>query len=476
AESYEPVLALAAGVVVVVGGLMLARLHAFLALLLAAIVVGWLSPGGQFPEAQKGPHSVQAVEQVAIEFGRAVGNIGIVIALASIIGVCLLESGAAERIVRGMLAWFGAGRAAWALLASGFLLSIPVFFDTVFLLLLPIARALALRTGRDFMLYVMALAGGAAVTHSLVPPTPGPLLVADALGLETGEAILAGLMAGLPLMFAVYGLARWFNVRVPVPLRASVASETEELRGLADREAAALPPLGLAVLPILLPTALIALSSVGEMLGWETPVASLPTATERTSAWEIVLLLGNKNIALLLGAAVALWLYRRGAKRGWAGVNRKLGTALETAGVIILITAAGGAFGGMIRHSGVGEVLKDLVAAHGLNLVLLGWLVAAVVRVVQGSATVAMITGAALMRGVIGDGAALPFHPAYIYLAVGFGSMIFSWMNDSGFWLVSRMCGFTERETLKSWTLLVTGISLVGLVEVLLLSTLLPLR
>jgi len=472
-SAYWPLLALGAGVLVVVGGLMVARAHAFLALLAAAITVGWLSPAGRFPDARPGPHAVQALEQVAIEFGKVAGNIGIVIALASILGLCLMESGAADRIVRSLLAWFGERRAAWALVASGFFLAIPVFFDTVFFLLLPVARALALRTGGNFMLYVMALTGGAAVTHSLVPPTPGPLLVADALGLDLGTAMLAGLLAGLLPALAVYAMAQGFNRRVPVPLRESPGAPLADLRAIAQRPPEALPPFGLAVQPVILPTLLIALAAFADLPALHPPGADAPG---RASLRTVVLLLGNKNLALLCGAGLAMFIYGRQARLDRAELNRKLIPALETAGVIILITAAGGAFGGMIRHSGVGELVKALAAAHAVNLILLAWLVTAVVRIAQGSATVAMITGAALMRAIMGDGGALPCHPAYIYLAIGFGSIILSWMNDSGFWLVSRMCGFTEKETLRTWTLLETGISLVGLLETLLLAQLLPFR
>jgi len=194
------------------------------------------------------------------------------------------------------------------------------------------------------------------------------------------------------------------------------------------------------------------------------------------SVADAVAFLGNKNFALLLGAGAAMWVYRRQTGLRVAELSRKLAPAFETAGVIILITAAGGAFGGMLRHSGVSHVAQALAAGQSLNLVLLAWLATAAVRVAQGSATVAMITGSALMAAIIGDGAALPFHPIYIYLAVGFGSIVLSWMNDSGFWLVSRLCGFTEQETLRSWTLLETGISLVGLIETLLFSLWLPLK
>jgi GntP family gluconate:H+ symporter len=155
-------------------------------------------------------------------------------------------------------------------------------------------------------------------------------------------------------------------------------------------------------------------------------------------------------------------------------LSEKLDAPLHMAGVIILITGAGGAFGGMIRLAGVGETIQALADKFNISYILLAWLATAVVRIAQGSATVAMITGVGLMAAVIGDGAGLAYHPLYIFLAVGFGSITLSWMNDSGFWVVQRLSGFTEKETLRTWSVLLTAISLLGLVEILVFSRILP--
>lgn len=176
---------------------------------------------------------------------------------------------------------------------------------------------------------------------------------------------------------------------------------------------------------------------------------------------------------MLLGTCMALYILARQKGMGFSQLNETLGPPLETAGLIILITAAGGAFGAMIRHSGVGDVIKaiamggDTGQIGGFKCVLLAWIVTAVIRVAQGSATVSMITGVGLMAAILGEGTGLSFHPIYIFLAIGFGSIFCSWMNDSGFWVVCKMSGFTERETLKSWTVLLTMISVVGLLETL---------
>lgn len=549
--SYWPLGVLVISVAFIVVAISVLRLHAFLALLLATLLAGWLTTPGRLPrevtatelsvfeiissqapctleaiqeglgargfpkdaaalqvtrllakeliwedkfhgrsayrarttvaEATKmrgANHFVAALDQAARDFGTAAGNIGVVIALASIIGICLMESGAADKIVRRFMGLFGERRAALALLASGFFLSIPVFFDTVFFLLIPIARALAVRTGKHYTLYVMAMCGGGAITHSMVPPTPGPLLVADALKLDLGLAIVAGLATGILPAVVVYHVARWMDRAYATPLRETAGASMADLRAIVSRRDEDLPGFGWSVLPIVLPAGLIALASFLDLAGKRFPwlVSWLGGAEGFATVNATAQFFGNKTMALLLGAGIAMGIYLRQYRLTLAGLGEKLGPALETAGVIILITSAGGAFGAMIRHSGVGEVIKDLAVGREINYVLLAWAVTAVIRIAQGSATVAMITGSALMHAIIGDGAGLPYHLAYIYLAVGFGSIILSWMNDSGFWVVAKLGGFTERETLKSWTVMLTVISVTGLIETWLLASALPLR
>jgi len=205
-------------------------------------------------------------------------------------------------------------------------------------------------------------------------------------------------------------------------------------------------------------------------------VAAFGGAESFASVKYVVDFAGNKNVAMLVGTAIALLILARQKGMGVRQIGEAMAAPLELAGVIILITAAGGAFGAMIRHAGVGDVISALAEDYRINYVLLAWVVTAVIRLAQGSATVAMITGVGLMAAIIGDGSTLPFHPVYVFLAIGFGSMICSWMNDSGFWVVGRLSGFTERETLQTWTVLTTFIAVVGLIEVLIVSAVLPLR
>ncbi|MBT6462455.1 MAG: hypothetical protein HOK49_07950 [Opitutae bacterium] len=406
-------------------------------------------------------------------FGDTAGGIGLVIALAAIIGTCMMGSGAADRVVRGLLNTFGEQRSGIVLLLSGFLLSIPVFFDTVFFLLIPLARALSLRTGKSYTLYVIAMAGAGAITHSMVPPTPGPLMIADGLDIELGVAMMAGLAASILPAWLVLTMAKSFDKKLNIPMRDAPGISSKELQSIVDKKDNELPGLFMASIPVAFPVVVISLVSI----------LKLADATSG-GFFPYLEFLGQPNIAMLIAAGFAILTYAQQLIKNDSSLqgklSRKLGEKLEaplqTAGVIILITGAGGAFGGMIRLAGVGETIEGLATSYNISYILLAWLATAVVRIAQGSATVAMITGVGLMSAVIGDGSMLDYHPLYVFLAIGFGSITLSWMNDSGFWVVQRLSGFTEKETLKTWSVLLTAIAVLGLAQTLVFSKILPLK
>jgi gluconate:H+ symporter, GntP family len=467
-----PFVVMAVGVAFVVVAIIRFRLHAFVALIIAAFIVGLLSyraVGGT------GNAAVAAIEQSAREFGSMAGNIGIVIVMASIIGKCLMDSGAADVITRRFLRLLGVERAPIALLGSGYLLSVPVFFDTVFYLLIPLAKAFRLRTGGHYLFYVMAICAGGVLTHSLVAPTPGPLVMASNLHLNLGTTIIAGIAFSIaPAILVGFHYARWLSERYPVPLRQTPDMHLDDLEAQMDRPDGELPPFWLSMLPIILPVAMIAASTVADTLDASSRAAG--GAGLEPLALQAFGFFGNRNIAMLASAAVAIVILLRQPGKSMGKAMAEMEPAIASAGIIILITSAGGAFGAMIRHAGVGDVIKNYVGsgAPGATLLLVAFLIAAVMKSAQGSSTVSMITTSSIMFGVI-DGATLPYHPVYVFLAIGFGALLISWMNDSGFWVVCKMSGLTETETLKTWTTTLALIGLIGLVEVLLLSTFLPL-
>jgi len=402
-------------------------------------------------------------ERVATGFGNAALGIGILIAMAAIIGKCLLDSGAAERVVVSARNAVGEARTPLAFLGSGFVVGIPVFFDTVFYLLMPLGKAMRVRTGKNYLLYILSIVAGATMAHSLVPPTPGPLFVANELGVDLGFMMLGGGVVGLGCALSGFLFAHWLNRRMEVPLRPSAELTEAQLREMAERDESTLPPLWLSLLPILLPVVLIAGGTVVEMARGEVP--------------PLLELLGNKNIALSIAAVIALvtvaW-HKRASREGLAeGVQ----SALAGGGVIILITAAGGAFGHVLRQTDIAGEIQGYVPASqaGMALLLIAFAITSVVRVAQGSATVAMITAVGIVAP-IAAAIELPYNRLYLALAVGSGSKPLTWMNDSGFWIISRMSGMTEAETLKSVTVMATIMGLVGLGLTLLGATLFPLN
>jgi len=451
---YWPFIVLILGIGVVVLLIAFARLHAFLALMIAAVAVGTLS--ATLPGDATISHAIRAIEIPMREFGVVAGQITFVIALAAIVGTAMLESGAADRIVNAMIGALGEKRAAVALLLSGFIIGIPVFFDTVFFLLLPLAQALRQRTGHDFLLFVLAIAAGAAVTHHLVPPTPGPLIMAETLRIDLGLTIMAGLLAGVIPVTVGYFMARVLNRRLALPVRYPIDVDPEPAVGSGNWK----PGLGIALMPIALPVAFISMATVAKAVGIEIAAIGF---------------LGNKNMAMFIGTMIAVAMWAR--RKGWGirEAGEAMGKPLQIAGVIILITCAGGAFGAMIKLSGIGEAIKWATSGFAMSYILLAWLIAAVMKIAQGSGTVSMITTSSILFALIGADAQLPYHPVYILLAIGFGSMVVSWMNDSGFWVVARLSGFTESETLRSWTVTLGVIGVVGLVQVLIVAKVFPL-
>ncbi|MAC51523.1 MAG: gluconate transporter [Gimesia sp.] len=398
-------------------------------------------------------------ERVAAGFGSTCAKIGILIALAAIIGMSLLESGAAERIVRSAIQFVGEKLAPVAFMASGFLLAIPVFFDTVFYLLIPLGKAMRIRTGKNYLLYVLAIVTGGTMAHSLVPPTPGPLFVAEQLNVDIATMMMGGLIVGSIAALFGLGYATLINKHCELPFRDSADVTQEDLQKLATKKIEDLPPLWLSLLPILLPVVLIAGST---LLKFKTISSQLSEQTQT-----LITTLGNKNIALGIATVIALWTLIRQKKSSMGALSESIQTSLYTGGVIILITAAGGAFGSVLQQTGVSFLIESLPQVSPLMLVTLAFLITTAIRTAQGSSTVAMITTVGILGG-IAESTTLGFHPVYLALAIGCGSKPISWMNDSGFWVIGKMSGMTEGETLKFISPMTALMGIVGFIVVLL--------
>ena len=448
---FWPFFVLFIGMITVVITITRFKFHPFIALILAAVLVGMIS--APFDGMEGTNHLINAIELPMMEFGSLVGKIALVITLAAIIGAAMMESGAASKIVNSLLNRVGEKNGAIALLISAFILSIPVFLDTVFFLIIPIIITLALKTKKDYILYILVAGGAGAITHSIVPPTPGPLVVAETLNIDLGMGILVGILAGAVPTMVVLLVAKRINKRIEIPVRIS-HYDTVDATGL--------PGLTVSLLPIVVPIVLISLTSVLDLFEVKVP--------------GLIYFLGNKNVAMAIGTMLAVWLWIRKRKLSNEHLWKEITKPLEIAGVIILITGAGGAFGAMIKHSGIGEAIQMVLVDFHIHYIFLAWLISSAMKTAQGSSTIAVITTAGIMYAIVGDGADLPYHPIYLFLSIGFGGLFVSWMNDSGFWVIAKMSGLTEKEALKTFTVVLAIASLVGVVELMLLSYIIPLK
>jgi Gnt-I system low-affinity gluconate transporter len=442
------------------------RIQAFVSLLVAAIFVGIASGTMSL---------VEVGDTIVSGMGSSLGFIATIIGLGAIFGQMIEHSGGAQSLANGMLKAFGEKRADWAMMLTGFLISIPVFLDVGVVILAPIIYALTRRSGKSVLVFALPLLAGMAVTHAFVPPTPGPTFVAYTLGAPIGTAIIWGVVVGLPTALVCIPFCRRFGnaLHIEPP---SLEKEKETQEALHLEQPAQLPSVWTILLILGGPIVLIVISSIIEA----NLASGLPEGLSRT-AWkdalaeakwnagtpvQVILFLGHPVIALLVGTCVAIVVL--GILRGVRG-NALMEVATKSlgpAGIIILITGAGGVFKTMLIETQVGNALAAALGELGIGPLLLAWIFSSIVRVAQGSATVAMVTGAALIGPVLeasgGDYSAAEL--SLITIAIAAGSTGFSHVNDSGFWIVSRYFGMTERETLLTWTPIVTIISVVGLI------------
>lgn len=431
------------------------KVNAFAALILSAILIGLMSPHV----------AIQDIMGAVTEaFGGLVGRIGVAIAMAAVIGQCLMESGGAEKITRRFVDWLGERYSSFSMVISGYILSIPVFHDTVFYLLVPLARSMSMRTGgRNYLLYTLAIGAGGVTTHIFVPPTPGPLAMAETLGIDLGLVIIVGLMVAIPSALACWAYAYWIDRKMQLPIREAPGLTLDELREVANRPESELPGFFVSLLPIAIPVILITANTISN------------TFFPGTMLSDVTAFLGNPNLALILAATAGLWLLASHKGLTLKELAKPTEEAIKSAGLIILITAGGGAFGRMLVKAEVGTVLGGYAQEIGLSLMLLGFGVSMLFRIAQGSATTAMITTAEILAPLI-LAAPPAYHSVYILTAIGSGSIVGGWMNDSGFWVFKTMTGLTEVEALKTKTVSLFALGGAGLLASYLGAVVFPLK
>jgi gluconate transporter len=429
------------------------RVQAFIALLVASVFVG----------VAAGTMSMTEVGGTIVDgMGSSLGFIATIIGLGAIFGAMIEHSGGAQSLANGTLKFFGEKRATWAMLVTGFLISIPVFLDVALVILAPILYALSRKTGKSLTKFGMPLLAGMVVTHSFVPPTPGPTWVAYEFGVPIGTVILYSVLVGLPTAI-IAGI--WFGDR----MASKVHIDPPELE---VEEESNPPSFGMITGILLLPIVLIVAGSlveqsvgsgIAEGLSKSDRGAALKELMADAPIWQqTIAFLGHPVLSLLLATILTLWLL--GAKRGATRDQlMEVSTrALGPAGIIILITGAGGVFKTMLGKTGVGDALANTLDGLGVGPLILAFLFSAISRIAQGSATMAMVMAASLMSPILAKMDLSDAKLSLIVVAIASGAAGFSHVNDSGFWMVSRYMRMTEKQTFQTWSAVSTAVGLVG--------------
>jgi GntP family gluconate:H+ symporter len=468
------------GIAAVVALISWLKVHPFLALILGSGALGIIAGFGV----------QETIDSFTKGVGSTVGSVGLLIALGAMIGGLLADSGGADRIVETVVTRVSARRLPWAMAGVAALIGLPLFFEVGIVLLIPVVLLVAQRSGVNLLKIGIPALAGLSVLHGLVPPHPGPLVAIDALGADLGTTLALGLLVAIPTVIIsgpLFGtfISRYVDVAPPLeligvhePERVSAGGgardAAERISGSAGPGAAGdagvespdedpaggrlrRPAFGAAVLTVLLPVALMLLRAIAEVV-----------LDEGNRLHDALVVAGTPVVALLAGVLAAMYLL--GAKVGMdrTRISGSLGGALPAIAGILLIVAAGGGFKQVLIDAGVGQMVGDFARDANLSALLLGWLVAVGIRLATGSATVATITAA----GIVSPLAADLDRPevALLALAIGSGSLFFSHVNDAGFWLVKEYFGMTVGETLKTWSVMETLISVCGLVFVVLLN------
>ena len=419
------------------------KLHAFLALLISSMAMGL---GAGMPPAQ-------VLKSIQNGFGDALGFIAVVVGMGAMIGRFLEYSGGGRALADWLLEKFGNDRAAWAVVLAAFLVGLPIFFEVSFIIMIPLVWNLARESKRSLLFYGLPMAAACTITHSLVPPHPAPAAAAQLLGGDLGRTILYGVAVSIPMVLAggmAYGTWIARRMFVPVPEFAATFDRKEA-------EASSPPPVPVVILLLLLPVVLV----------FGATMASLRDVPFKSAA----VFLGHPFTALAIATLVAIYFFgiRRGLTREKAA---KIATdSLAPMGALLCIMGAGGAFKQVIVDSGVGQYAGKMLLTSAISPLIVLYLIAAAMRVAQGSATVAIITAAGIVAPMVKG---LPgYSPDLLILALCCGGSAYSHVNDSGFWLVNQCFGLSVPETLKTWTMMKVVASTVGIGIVLALQALL---
>lgn len=451
-DPTQMLIGLAVGVVVLVLLVTMTKIPAFVSIILAALLVALIGgvPGGEIPNI------------ISRGFGGTLGTIGIIIGFGVVMGQIFEVSGAAEKMARVFIKLFGKGREELALTLTGFIVSIPIFCDSAFVILFPIAKSISQKTRKNLVVLAGALAMGLVITHTMVPPTPGPIAVADAFGVNLGTMILMGLLVAIPMTIAGLFYIKWVGkslIIVPddngVPQRVEVAGKNIVNFDLSAERDKELPSAWLSFAPIFVPILLIVLNQVLKT------AFNLPVFLAGALGF-----IGHPIPAVAVGVLIAI--YGLGFRMPKKEIMPHMEAGIRQAGIILLVTGAGGALGRVIQETGVGNVIAEAIVSWGLPVILLPFIIATIIRFIQGSGTVALVTAASISAPIV---LAAGGSPVFGALAAMVGGVFFGYFNDSYFHVVNRSIGITEsKEQLKFWSGATTAAWLVGFVVIMILN------
>jgi gluconate:H+ symporter, GntP family len=471
-SDLQLILAAILGIAVVVVLITWLKVHPFLALILGSLLLGIIA----------GLAFTDTIASFQAGVGATVGNVGVLIALGAMIGGLLAESGGADRVVTAFVDRVSTRRLPWAMAGVAALIGIPLFFEVGVVLLVPIVLLVARRTRVPVLAVGIPALAGLSVLHGLVPPHPGPLVAIDALKADLGRTLLFGLICAIPCVILagpVFG--SWISRRLDLPVPVMFGTRdnvnrddagsgpVDDLGGVTsggqrtavetavETPTRRLPGLGATIATVLLPVVLMLLRAIGEL-----------TLDEDSGLRSVLDVIGTPMIALLAGVILAMFTLGTAVGFGREKISATLGGSLPAIAGILLIVAAGGGFKQVLVDAGVGDLVGRAAENFSINALVLGWLVAVGIRLATGSATVATITAAGIVAPLAGGLDANTV--ALLALAIGSGSLFFSHVNDAGFWLVKEYFGMTVGQTIKSWSVMETIISVVGLLTVLALS------
>ncbi len=463
AESTRMVLGLGIGILVMVILVAKTKVHSFVALLIAALITGIVGGMPIVTVKVGGKTTVGVINAISTGFGNTLSSTGIIIGLGVMMGAILEKSGAAERLAVSFIKLVGRNNEEWALGVTGWVVSIPVFADSAVVMLAPLCKAISHVSGKSVVGLGLSLACGLQLTHSLVPPTPGPLTAAGMLGIDVGQMIAGGAIISIPMLIVVIPYCKWIGKKIyqivndegeftrPAEGEEVKLASTEMLDKFLNRTD--LPGLAISAAPIVVPLFLILCKTVLDLVGID----------KTTTFYSFLALVGSPIVALMLGVLIAI--YGLVPNRPTKEVTEMMNEGIKDTGIIMLITGVGGSLGYVVRASGIGTIIGQAAVQWPVPAVVIPFAIAALMRICLGSATVAIVTAASLTMPLMGQ---LTISPLLMALSCCVGAISFGYFTDSGFWVWNGMFGISD---LKEQLCCKTAVSMImagtGLLELL---------